>query len=578
MAEQPLIRNLAVISDRQTCAIIDTEGTISWYCPNRFDNEAVFSLLIDEKQGGFWTVEASEKVFTNRKFNNRSSVLDTVFSTKKSGFTIADWMPVNSNFKGICRKFSKVPSAVTNQIRLRPDYGMMQETPENQQNHSVRFLRSGLWLHASHPITIYGELVTFIIPENEEGWAVLTNRETVTLTDMDASFSTTLSGWEEFEQLLNYNGPYQEEVENSIRALQQFVYQPTGGIIAAATTSLPEVLGGERNYDYRYVWTRDAALITGALAQIETTGEIERKFLAFIAGAMKENGQDHVSPFYAVDKKLIKHSRKLHHISGYKQSTPVLLGNSAANQRQLDTEANILLASKVIYDKYQDKINWDAVEQIADFICLNWQHKDNGIWEESTTRHYTSSKVFAARGLEFMAAYQEDKAKAKRWQENAAQIRAFVKDNCMTKSGAYAVFADSEDVDISTALFIPWSYDEPDSPAVKATIKQLEEQYSKKNLYWRRLEEFESYKEGAFLAGTCWMAHYYAIAGNLIKSKAIINAVLNFKNDLGYFSEEADLNTGQMLGNFPQTFVHSSFICAVNGYKMALAGKDSRVY
>lgn len=576
MMKQPLIRDLAVISDRNTCALTDINGMISWYCPGRFDYEAIFSFLVDTENGGFWTVEAEGKTFKERHFHSRSSVLDTVFIIQKLEFTITDWMPVKADFKGICRRFSKAPSPVKNTIKLRPKYGAVKEAYQQKNTYSIYCSEADLWLQASHPLIMNDEFVSFIIPENEEGWAILSDRENIAV-NLDDSINNTIAEWKKIEHLLDYSGPYEVELQDSFRALQQLVYEPTGGIIAAATTSLPEVIGGERNYDYRYVWMRDAALIVGALAQIETIGQIERRFLTFVVGVMQVNQQDHVSPFYTIDQKLLLTSKKLDS-SGYRNSKPVQVGNTAADQLQLDAEANILISSKIIYDKHAKRTDWIAVEQIADFICNNWEREDNGIWEEGTTKHYTSSKVFAARGLEFMAVYQEDEAKAKRWRDNAQQIRAFVKEKCMTSTGAYAVYAGSEEVDISSTLFVPWSFDEPDSPAMLATIKQLEAEYCRGNLYWRRLEEFDSAKEGAFLAGTCWMAHYYAIAGNVEKAKLIIDTVLSHTNDLGYLSEEIDINTGEMLGNFPQTFVHSSLICAVHGYKMALAGKDSRIY
>ncbi|GAB3046961.1 glycoside hydrolase family 15 protein [Spirosoma pulveris] len=393
---------------------------------------------------------------------------------------------------------------------------------------------------------------------------------------LEQAFEVTSEAWLTLEKRVNYHGIYEYEVRNSLRALQQLTYYPSGGIIAAATTSLPEVTGGERNYDYRYVWMRDAALITGALVQLDTTGRLEQDFLGFIAGAMRENHEIHVSCFYAIDRTLNSAHRELP-LSGYLGSRPVRVGNTAAKQFQLDAEANILLASKLIYDKSHEKFHWDYVVSIADFICKNWERRDNGIWEEEQQQHYTSSKAFAARGLELMADYQNDKAVAERWLRNARLIRQFIDEHCMTNDGAYAMFAGSQDVDVTTALFVPWGYDRADSKAMITTISRIEREYSQNGLYRRRLEEFDSSKEGMFLAASCWMSHYYSIAGDLHKAQAILEAVLKCSNDLGFFSEEADVEHGVMLGNFPQTFVHSSFICAVQGLQKALHGMDSTV-
>lgn len=572
--KQPAIRDLAVISDRNTCALIDSEATISWYCPGRFDADALMSSILDETLGGYWQIHSDEKSFVERQFENRSSVLHTYFTVLGKGFTVTDFMPVGVRWKGICRLFSAACFAIENEIRFGPDFGLNSEEMVLESSCLLKLVTSSLWLASSHPISVQGEVVSFSIPAGETGWAALTDRgQTISAALLDEVLKDTLKAWEEIETYVDYHGPYENQVRNSLRALQQMVYAPTGGIIAAATTSLPEVIGGERNYDYRYVWMRDAALITAALVQVETNGKLENSFISFVAASMRANQENHVSCFYGIDHLIKTKSFELP-LAGFQQSRPVQVGNPAWKQFQLDAEANILIACKLIYDKHQ-RIEWQTVENIADYICKNWESKDNGVWEESQQQHYTTSKAFAARALELLAPYHPDKKTAQRWLKNASMIRDFIKKNCLTSSGAYAVHAGSDKVDITAALFVPFGFDEFDSPAIIATIAQLEAQYSDKGLYRRTLLEFDSAKEGVFLATSCWMAHYYCIAGNLIKARQILDALLCFSNDLGYFSEQGNTATGAFLGNFPQTFVHSSFICAVQGYKKALAGQNS---
>ena len=570
------IEDLAVISDRRTSAIVGKEGNIVWYCPNRFDGPAAISALIDPDKGGFWNIDISGKVFLGRQFKERSSILNTYFSINGKGLTVTDFMPLDLEWNGICRRFSKSPGTILNNISIRPNYGLEVAETSTKNPYSIFFKGLDLWLTSSHPMTVAENIITIEIPPNEESWVALTNKQEINLKDLENAERTTLENWKKVASLVNYHGPFENQVRDSLRALQQMVYQPTGGIIAAATTSLPEVIGAERNYDYRYVWMRDAALITSSLTQIITTGELEEKFIGFIAGAMEKNNEDHVSCFYGIEQQKIDFLEQLP-LKGYKNSRPVQIGNGAADQFQLDAEGSILIACALIYRKFDHKPDWETVNKIADYICKNWERKDNGIWEEEQQQHYTTSKAFAARGLELIAPYQENKEIANRWLYNAGLIRDFIKENCMTSSGAYAVYAGSEGVDISSALFVPFGFDRSDSEAMLATIAALETDYSKNQLYRRHLVEFDSSKEGAFLAGSCWMAHYYAIAGNLEKSKNILESILLTSNDLGYFSEEADMETGEMLGNFPQTFVHSSFICAVNGYKQALMGIENSI-
>ncbi|WP_316800524.1 glycoside hydrolase family 15 protein [Pedobacter frigidisoli] len=577
MLKQHVIKDLAVISDRRSCALMDKEGTICWYCPNRFDAEAVMSSLLDLEKGGYWTINAEGKNFLQRQYQDRSSVLKTHYAINGKGFTLTDFMPLNTKVSGICRSFSKAPCDVESNLRIAPNYGSKKAAYQKIRHNVIRISDIGLYLHCSHPLNIQDDMISFIIPRGESGWAYLGSAEIFAGEELPAYLEDTLKHWEEVEALVNYHGPYENEVRYSLRALQQMVYEPTGGIIAAATTSLPEVIGGARNYDYRYVWMRDAALITSSLTQIITTGELEEKFINFISGAMEKNEEDHISCFYSIDQQKLTAETIILPLKGYFDSQPVQIGNSAATQYQLDAEANVLIACGLIYKKFNQVTHWDTVSKIADFICKNWQRKDNGIWEEEQVQHYTSSKAFAARGLELIAPYQTDPVKAAEWLRNAALIRTFIEEHCKTADGAYAVHAGSEDVDVTAALFAPFGIYEAKSVAMVATITRIERDYCERNLYRRHLLEFDSSKEGAFLAGSCWIAHHYALAGNLEKSKQILDAVLGFSNDLGFFAEEADLNTTQLLGNFPQTFVHSSFICAANGYKQALSGFKSMV-
>lgn len=580
MLNTTAIKDLAIISDRHTCGILDQSGNIVWYCPDRFDNSAIFSSLLDKEKGGYWQVKAEDKQFLSRQFDGRSSILRNYYAVPEGGFTITDFMPLSDQVKGIVRFFSASPVKIVNEIKFIADYGL--ETVEYVRiNHNtIRLENMGLYLSSSHPIEIIGDairLIAITIPTDETAWIYLGNQKEVTEELLTQQHDETLQAWKEIESLVNYHGPYENQVRYSLRALQQMVYEPSGGIIAAATTSLPEVIGGERNYDYRYVWMRDAALITSSLTQIITNGALEDKFMSFIAEAMEKNQEDHISCFYTIDK--IRPDSKIRKLplSGYLDSKPVQIGNGAADQFQLDAEGNVLISLSLIYQKLGKVSHWETANRIADFICKNWENKDNGIWEEEQQQHYTSSKAFAARGLELIASYQPDRELAERWLKNARLIREYIAENCITTSGAYAVHAGSDDVDIAAALFVPFGFDDAKSPAMLATIAELEKNYSENNLYRRHLMEFDSAKEGVFLAGSCWMAHYYAIAGNLLQSKQIIDAVLACGNDLGYFAEEADVKKEIMLGNFPQTFVHSSFICAVNGYKLALSGQESVV-
>ncbi len=341
-----------------------------------------------------------------------------------------------------------------------------------------------------------------------------------------------------------------------------------GGIIAALTTSLPEVPGGERNYDYRYVWLRDASMIVSALTRAGSKGDDEKHFLDFICSSRLNIKDYSRTPFVTIHGKPASPEQYLD-FSGYLNSKPVRIGNNANEQLQLDAGSNILLAAKLIYENYNVRTHWDTVQEIASFLADNWDKDDYGIWEEHIARQFTSSKVIMAVALEYISAHSTSEDQKHFWLNTASKIRDFIQEECLTSYGAYAVFAGSEEVDITSALFPEWGFCEADTPEMIKTITELETGFCENNLVYRNLLLFDEKKEGAFLGGNFWMAQYWIMRDNYAKSKSYIDAALKYKNDLGLFSEEADPGSETLLGNFPQSFVHAAFIGAAIDFNVA---------
>ncbi|TDS17639.1 glycoside hydrolase family 15 protein [Sphingobacterium paludis] len=577
MIKTPRIEDLAILSDRNTCAVTDSCGGIVWYCPDRFDSEPLLSSLIDPADGGYWSVRVQHSTPKSRRYLEGTSILEHVFADAAGvETTFRDWMPVSESQHGIIREFPVIAQPLNATLRIWNTVKQRAGRPEMIHEKAVRFVNEGLYLICSHPIHILDDCtVNFSMNTGESGWAFLTKHMvTFDSTVLSHLFQETQKSWKEITGLFDYQGLYRNEVLASIRSIQQLTCGVTGGVLAAATTSLPEVIGGERNYDYRYVWVRDAALITAALTTLDVEGKVEVKFLEFIYQAMRKNSDKCVYPLYTIDHEVIDHLEELQ-ADGYEGSKPVQIGNIAGDQRQLDAEANILISAKMIYDKYGERYHWKSVRAVANHVCDHWQAPCHGIWEEGAELQYTCGKVFAAIGLEMIAKFTEDFEEAKRWRDEATEIRKFVSTNCLTDDGAFANYAGSQDVDLSAALYVLWDYVEPDAKEMQATVRRLEAEYCQEDLYWRTLVEFDSKREGAFLAGSCWMAHYYAVAGDFEKSSRILDAVKSFQNDLGFFSEEADVKNDRFLGNFPQTFVQSSFICAANGLSREREGVDT---
>lgn len=564
------IRDLAVIGDRRTAAVLDRMGDILWYCPVRFDSPSLFAALLDP-EGGACRVKLRGASPAGRRYIGDSGVLETRLRTNAGDWLMTDYMPVGTEAPrgAICRLFSAAPEDARVTVRPRPDYSRKEATlvhtgggiAINDQQH----------LYASHPLTIDGEAVCTTVPRGEPGWIVLADAPLASPSgaDLDRWLDATLEHWGTLAGMASYSGPYEREVSASLRAIRLLCHEETGGIIAAATTSLPEVVGGPANWDYRYVWLRDAGMIVSAL--IRLGGEITEgaRYLDFICGARGSSHSYPVAVFTTLDGETAPEETSLP-LTGYGGSRPVRIGNAARDQMQLDGFANVLLAAKLIYHRSGERPHWNTVEEIAEFLVRHWREPDHGIWEEKPRRQYTASKVIAACALDSVADYATDQVQAQRWREAVQDIRAFVTEHCLTGEGAYAAIAGSEEVDVSAALFPVWAYTEPDTPEMLATIAALEKNWSwRELLYWRRLDCAESREEGVFLAGTFWVAQYWVMRGDLERARRIIDAALACANDLGLFAEEAEPGTALMLGNVPQAFVHAAFIGAAIDLKAA---------
>jgi GH15 family glucan-1,4-alpha-glucosidase len=565
------IRDLGVIGDRRTAAMVTTTGSIVWYCPGRFDRPSLFAALLDLEKGGTWHLNLPFAQPLGRDYLEDSAVLETRLRLTGGDFTITDWMPLGEECpRGICRLFSPSPESISISLSPAPDYASA--SPNLQMTGGSVSINEKHWLYASHDLRVEGSAVRMVLPAGEEGWAVLTDKpiKQPSRDDLQSWLDITLGKWREIASRIKYYGPFEKQVAQSLRALRLMTYAPNGGVIAAATTSLPEVPGGERNYDYRYVWMRDTGMIISALVRAGSNGPDEKHFLEFICGSKQEEpGKPLLPPFISLDFKPAPPESHLD-LAGYAGSRPVRIGNGANEQLQLDGFANVLLAAKLIYGRHDTREHWETVRQVADFIAEHWSEPDYGIWEEHEKRQYTTGKVIMACGLRYIADFAEDASQADKWRSAAKDIAAYVEKHCLNSEGAYAAFAGSEAVDISAVLFPTWGYTEPDSPQMLTTIRILERDYCQENLYWRHLEELDRYQEGAFLAGTIWVAQYWIMRKDLERARQILEAALAYANDLGFFAEEADPKTGQMLGNFPQTFVHAALIGAVIDYKNAL--------
>ncbi len=573
----PKIADLGIIGDRRTAAVVTASGEIVWYCPGRFDAPSLLGGLLDPVAGS-WRIDLPGARPQQRRYIDHSTVLETTLHHAKGALTVTDWLnlPREGVPKGaLCRSLTAAPAELNLRLNPRPDYGrripVLRRATPNRVVIDDRF-----HLHASHPVMLNGAGMVVFVPKGERSWAALTDAAAATTIvnpgGLDRWREATVRGWRELAARADYrDGPWREQVHASLRALRLLAHEDTGAVAAAVTTSLPEVLGGKRNYDYRYSWLRDSGLVVRALIRFEPEGTEALRHLGFVA-ALKDTGyRELLDPVSAVGGERVPMQRRLG-LAGYRASRPNFTGNRAAKQLQLGSIANFVLAAREIYERVQPRAHWQVVAAAADFLAANWHRKDSGIWEEARQEHFTASKAFAVCALEGTAKFADAPAQAERWRSAARDIRAFVERNCRTPEGGLAPIAGGDGADISAALFPVWGFDRPDDPAMEPTIRRLEQRYSPGNgLFHRHLESTEAMRrEGAFLAGTFWIAHYWIVRGDREHGRRLIEAGLDHANDLGLFAEEIDTRSGAMLGNLPLGLIHASFLAAVADHDEAV--------
>ncbi|CAM3741070.1 glycoside hydrolase family 15 protein [Deinococcus frigens] len=559
----PHIHDLGLLSDRRSAALVTSLGEVVWYCPGRFDAPSLLARLLDDGRGGSWAIHLPPgAVKAGRRYLGDGGVLESVIRVGAGELTVTDFMPFGEDLPcGVCRILSRAPQPYRLVLDAAPDYA--RRAAGLRQDGAAVQIDGQHWLYVSHPPRIHGGSVVVEVPQGETAWAFLSDErlpapdwETVTRWRQHS-----LLNWQELTSQATYHGPYQDAVRASLRALRLLTDHAGNATVAAPTTSLPEVPGGQKNWDYRYVWLRDAGMVVSALTRAGGDGQEGRAFLEFISRQATPQSGLPAPPFMTVDGGQPPEETELD-LAGHRQSRPVQIGNGARGQLQLDAYGNVLLAAKLIYNRFGTREHWGVVERLAEFLCEHWQDDDYGIWEERRKRPYVAGKVLAAVALEYIAEHSQEPAQAARWKQASRAARAWVEANALNAEGAYVYVAGEDGVDVTAALYPVWGFCAPDSPEMLATVAVLERESCQDHLYWRHLADDDAGEEGAFLAGTLWVAQYWVMR-DPARARVILDAVLACASDLGLLPEMADPRTREPLGNYPQTFVHAALIGVV---------------
>lgn len=562
-AQIPPLGHLAPIGDRRTTALLDRDATICWYTAYRFDGPALLLGLLDSAKGG-WRVELPGRRPGPRHYVGDSGVLETELHTDGGRLVVADWMNLGREVRPglLCRSFSAAPAQTRIVFEGWRGWGRWRAVPQLVDGAAV--FDDGMHLFASHPLRRDADgVVSWTLPQGDEGWSVLADGpcERPSREDIERWRLATITHWAELARRSTYQGPYDRAVADTLRQLRLLVFEPTGAVAAAATAGLPEVIGGKRNYDYRYSWLRDTAMVVRAMLRAAPAGDEGAAFLSFVAQAHERTRRRPLAAVMAVDGWPVP-AESSPPLAGYAGSRPIRIGNRARKQLQLGAYGSLLLAAGHVFGKHGKREHWPVLRDVAEFLVRHWRRSDSGVWESSEQRQYTASKVFAACGLEAILPFAEP-AERRRYGEAAQLIRRHVFRCHLTEENAFATFRGTNGIDVTSALFPVWSFCPPENAQVAASIRILERDYQRDGLLRRDDRTPQSRREGAFLPATFWLAQYWAARNDIARARYYVEAGLHHANDVGVLPEEVDWRGGGALGDLPLGMTHASLVNAV---------------
>ena len=588
------IADYALLSDCRSAALVSTRGSVDWLCFPRFDKPSVFARLLDAT-AGHWSIRPVGDFRTTRTYVDDTMVLQTTFHTPAGVATLDDALAVGRNDRGhelgsgatstLVRRVTGVEGELELELEFapRPEYGLIQPVLEPVDG-GIR-TRGGadvLALSSSVPLDAddFTARARFAVtPGRTVAFAMqhrTTSEELPQLWSGDEiaeRFDETAEAWRTWSALhQSYDGPWRDAVQASGRILYALTYFPTGAMVAAPTTSLPETPGGTRNWDYRYAWVRDASFTLQALWVAACPDEAE-KFFDYLAGAaasQARRGAD-LQIMFGLGGERDLTERELPHLTGWRKSAPVRVGNGAWSQRQLDVYGELLDAACRLPDQL-DRIG-PATKQfladLADTAADRWMEKDQGIWEiRGEPRHFLYSKLMCWVALDRAISLADRlgaTGRIERWQATRDEIgEAILTKGWNETVGAFTQSFGSDDLDASNLMMPIVGFLAADDPRMKATIDAIAERLTnERGLVYRYLahDGLEG-EEGAFLLCTFSLAQAQALAGELDKARKTFETAISFCNDVGLLAEEVDPQTGELLGNFPQAFSHIGLVNA----------------
>jgi GH15 family glucan-1,4-alpha-glucosidase len=600
------IADYGLLADCTSAALVDRDGSIDWLCLPHYDSPAVFARILDP-DAGHWSVAPAGSCTSERRYRDGTLVVETTFTTPGGRVRLTDAMAFAPGQRGhdvgrgapheILREVEGLDGEVEMAMELapRPEYGLVRPLLRQEEQGGRTFGGPNqIAVSAGAPVTVEdatmraaftvraGDVVSFALH-----WAAVDAARPVAClpAEVPARIEDTVEAWRSWEAEHDiYAGPHRDLVRLSSRVLKGLTFRPTGAIVAAPTSSLPEGVGGERNWDYRYSWIRDASLTLEALYTGACTDEAE-EFVSFMtSSAGGRAGEGSLQIMYGIRGEHDLSERTLGHLRGWRDSRPVRVGNGAWDQVQLDVYGELLAALHLYRDRLGDlhpEIQ-AFVADLADTAARRWTETDSGMWEmRGELRHHLSSKVLCWTALDRavkLAPALGGYAKAEEWAAERDRIRAAILDRVWSEARqCYAQSFDSDELDAAQLLMPILGFLPATDPRMRSTIDAIARELTEEELVLRyrndeglNADGLEG-EEGTFVICSFWLVTALAQAGELEEAERRFDRLAGYANDLGLLAEEIDTANGEQLGNFPQAFSHIGLITAAAAIDRARA-------
>lgn len=574
--------NYAVIGNCKSAALISETGSIDWCCLPDFNSSSVFAKILDEQKGGSFEILVDESYMIRQSYIRTTNIVSTIFKSGNDCFEVIDFMPRYLNNGGyynpaeIIRYFKHVSGKPVFNLKYDP---------------KVEYARFNVKLHAEDEYikcyTTEGDYDSLYLYTNFDKQAIL-NQDKIALTDdayvlisynqklltqtLDKQYlklQKTKVYWLDWTNKLTTYKLYNAEIIRSALVLKLLSYDKTGAVLAAVTTSLPEKIGDERNWDYRFCWIRDASMVIKVMSQLGHLNTVKR-FMRFIIDIIPDKDEK-IQIMYGINHEKKLEEETLDHLSGYMGSNPVRIGNAAYIQKQNDIYGILM---DVIFQQFTEfKISledsealWTIVRSIVRIVETNWDKPDKGIWEFRTEeRHFTFSKVLCWVAIDRavkIARFIHKTSYVRMWQPLADTIRNDILDKAWNEEvGAFTQSYGSNDLDASTLLMEPYGFIPATDHRYIQTVKATENELSVDGLMYRYKNKDDfGLPESSFTICTFWLINALDAIGDRKKAREIFEQLLSYSNHVGLFSEDIDFKTKRLLGNFPQAYSHLALI------------------